>query len=117
MENIKAIEISHSRPPFLHPSALVLSNHLLLEYEEVLKRNAAMLALTQEEVDRFPNAICRAADRFQLPTPQTPLLRLAETSRARLITTHNIRHLRPARAHGVTVLPPREFLRIFSAHP
>ena len=30
---------------------LVLSNHLLLEYEEVLKRNAGALALTHEEID------------------------------------------------------------------
>ena len=105
---------------------LVLSNHLLLEYEEVLKRNAGALALTHEEVDRFLNAICQSAECFQLPAAQPPrlpdaddepLLRLAETSGARLITTHNLRHLRPATAHGVTVLPPREFLRILSAQP
>ena len=102
---------------------LVLSNHLLLECEEVLKRNAAALALTHEEVDRYLNAICRAADCFQLPATQPPrlpdaddepLLRLAETSGARLITTHNLRHFRPAAAYGVAVLPPREFLRILS---
>lgn len=65
-------------------------------------------------------------DCFQLPAPQPPrlpdaddepLLRLAETSGARLITTHNLRHLRPAKEHGVTVLPPREFLRILPAQP
>jgi predicted nucleic acid-binding protein len=104
----------------------VLSNHLLLEYEEVLKRNAAMLALSYDDVDRFLNAICLAADCFQIPAAQPPrlpdaddepLLRLAETSGARLITTHNIRHFAPAAAHGVTVLPPREFLRILSAQP
>ena len=75
---------------------LVLSNRLLLEYEEVLKRNAGALALTHEEVDRFLNAICQSAECFQLPAAQPPglpdaddepLLRLAETSGARLITT------------------------------
>ena len=105
---------------------LVLSNHLLLEYEEVLKRNAVLLALTHEEVDRLLNAICQTADCFQLPVAQPPhlpdaddepLLRLAETSGSRLITTHNLRHFRPAKEHGVTVLPPREFLRILSAQP
>jgi putative PIN family toxin of toxin-antitoxin system len=105
---------------------LVLSNHLLLEYEEVLKRNAGALSLTQEEVDRFLNAICQAADCVQLPAMRPrglpdaddePLLQLAESSGARLITTHNLRHLRPATAYGVTVLPPREFLRILSAQP
>ena len=41
-----------------------------------------------------------------------PLLRLAEASGARLITTHNFRHLRAASMHGVTALQPREFLRM-----
>ena len=104
----------------------MLSNHLLLEYEEVLKRNATVIALTHDEVDRFLNAICKGADCFQLPAVQLPrlpdaddepLLRLAETSAARLITTHHLRHLRPAKEHGVTVLPPREFLRILAAQP
>ena len=105
---------------------LVLSNHLLLEYEEVLKRNAATLGLTFAEVDAYLNAICQAADCIALAAPQPPrlpdpddepLLRLAEASGARLITTHNLRHLRPAKEHGVAVLPPRDFLRILSAPP
>ena len=105
---------------------LVLSNHLLLESEEVLKRNAAAIGLTLDEVDLFLNAICQAADCMELPTPQNPrlpdpddepLLRLAEASGARLISTHNLRHLRPAAAHGVTVLPPREFLTIIRTQP
>ena len=105
---------------------LVLSNHLLLEYEEVLKRNAAVLGLTLAEVDLYLNSICQAADCFTLAAPQPPrlpdpddepLLRLAEASGARLITTHNLRHVRAAAAHGITVLPPREFLRMLSAQP
>jgi predicted nucleic acid-binding protein len=91
---------------------LVLSNHLLLEYEEILKRNASALELTHEEVDRFLNSICQAADCIELPAAQPPrlsdaddepLLRLAEASGARLVSTHNLRHLAPARAHGVAV--------------
>jgi putative PIN family toxin of toxin-antitoxin system len=105
---------------------LALSNHLLLEYEEVLKRNAAMLALTHGDVDRFLNAICQAADCYQLPAAQLPrlldpddepLLRLAEASGARLIATHNLRHLRAASAYGVAVLLPRELLRMLTAQP
>jgi putative PIN family toxin of toxin-antitoxin system len=100
---------------------LVLSNHLLFEYEEVLKRNATAIGLTHEEVDHFLNAICQAADCFELAAAQPPrlpdaddepLLRLAEASGARLISTHNLRHLASATAHGVAVLPPGEFLRI-----
>jgi len=105
---------------------LVLSNHLLLEYEEVLKRNAAASGLTLNEVDLYLSAICQAADCVARTAPQPsrlsdpddePLLRLAETSGARLITTHNLRHIGPAAAHGVTVLPPRDFLRILTTHP
>ena len=105
---------------------LVLSNHLLLEYEEVLKRNAAVLGLTLAEVDLYLNSICQAADCFALAAPQPPrlpdpddepLLRLAGASGARLITTHNLRHVRAAAAHGIAVLPPREFLRMLSAQP
>ena len=40
------------------------------------------------------------------------LLRLAEASGARFITTRNLRYLAPTFAQGVTVWPPREFLRI-----
>jgi predicted nucleic acid-binding protein len=89
---------------------LVLSNHLLLEYEEVLKRNAVTLGLTLAEVDLYLNAICQAANCIALPTPQPPrlpdpddepLLRLAEASDARLIATHNLRHVRAANAYGL----------------
>ena len=74
----------------------------------------------------YLNSICQAADCFALAAPQPPrlpdlddepLLRFAEVSGARLITTHNLRHVRAAAAHGITVLPPREFLRMLSAQP
>lgn len=54
---------------------------------------------------------------FLSPEKWTAYARLAETSAARFITTHDLRHLRPAKEHGVTVLPPREFLRILAAQP
>ena len=103
---------------------LILSNHVLLEYEEVLKRNAVKIGLTFDEVDLYLNAICQAAECFQLASPHPPrlsdpddepLLRLAEASGARLITTHNLRHLRAASAYGITILSPGEFLRIICA--
>ena len=105
---------------------LILSNHLLLEYEEVLKRNVTALGMTFDDVDRYLNTISKAADCVELPAPQTPrlldpddepLLRLAEASGARLITTHNLRHLRPASAHGIAVLLPRDFLHIITTQP
>ncbi|MEO6786289.1 MAG: hypothetical protein ABI318_09175 [Chthoniobacteraceae bacterium] len=38
-----------------------------------------------------------------------PLVQLAYDSGARRIAMHNLRHLIPARAIGIAVLPPREF--------
>jgi predicted nucleic acid-binding protein len=41
-----------------------------------------------------------------------PLVQLAYDSVAKRIITHNLRHLAPARALGIDVLPPRDFMRI-----
>ena len=35
----------------------VLSNHLVYEYEEVLKRNAAVLGLSLSDIDQILNAL------------------------------------------------------------
>lgn len=42
----------------------VLSNHLLYEYEEILKRQAPELNLTLEDVDQLLNAICALGGRM-----------------------------------------------------
>lgn len=100
---------------------LALSNHLILEYEEVLQRNAPHLGLGFHDVDALLNSLCLEANCVTLPQPRPPrvsdaddepLVLLAEASGARLITTHNARHLRPAAAHGILVLLPKEFLTI-----
>ena len=41
---------------------LVLSNTVLAEYEEVLKREASSLGLALPEIDRFPDALCLLAE-------------------------------------------------------
>lgn len=77
-------------------------------------------------MDRFLNGIDQAAHCIELPEAQPPrlpdaddrlLVRLAEASGARLIIINNLRHLAPARAHGVAVLPPGDFLRILPPEP
>lgn len=102
----------------------VLSNHLLFEYEEVLKRNASELGLSLADVDELLNAVCARAEEWTLPPDwqpvladpdDEPLVQLAEQSGARLIVTHNTGHLQPARQCGIQVLPPREFLAILRA--
>jgi putative PIN family toxin of toxin-antitoxin system len=101
----------------------VLSNHLLYEYEEVLKRHASELRLSLADVDEILNAVSAKAEEWTLPPDwhpiladpdDEPLVQLAEESGAKLIVTHNIGHLQPATQHGIRVLPPREFLAIIA---
>ena len=96
----------------------VLSNHLVHEYEEILKLHAAELGFTLADVDTLLDAICARAEEWQLAPGWLPILRdpddepldqHAYESTARRIITHNLRHLTPARALGIEVLPPREF--------
>ena len=97
----------------------VVSNHLIHEYEEVLKRNADELGLSLADVDELLNAICARAEEWPLQPGWQPVLadaddepleQLAYESRAGRIVSHNVRHLRPAAALAVDVLKPREFL-------
>ena len=99
----------------------VLSNHLTYEYEEVLKRDAAALSLSLADIDDLLNAICARGEEWSLthnwePILQDPddepLVQLAQESGARVIITHNTRHLQPAVALGIQLLKPMEFLFI-----
>jgi len=96
----------------------VVSGHLVHEYEEILKRHAADLGLSLDEIDALLDALCARADEWQLargwhpilPDPDDePLAQLAYDSGGRSIITHNLRHFKPARRIGIAVLPPREF--------
>lgn len=97
----------------------VLSNHLIYEYEEILKREAAGLSLSLDDVDQILNALCARGEEWPLthnwepvlPDPDDePLVQLAQESGALVIVTHNTRHLQPAAKLGIQVLKPREFL-------
>lgn len=101
----------------------VLSNHLLHEYEEILKAHAAELAVSLADIDTLLDAICARAEEWQLTAgwlpiladpDDEPLVQLAYDSAARRIVTYNVRHLAPARALGIEVLLPREFAAMIS---
>jgi len=96
----------------------VVSNHLIHEYEEVLKSHAAELGLSFSDIDTILDAICARAEEYSLDPgwlpiltdpDDEPLVQLAYDSAARRIVTHNIRHLAPARELGIEILPPRDF--------
>ena len=98
---------------------MLLSNHLLFEYEEVAKRYAAEMGLTLGDIDTVLDAICTAAEQHQLkpewqprlPDPDDePLLQLAVEAGGDCVITRNIRHLKPAENFGILILTPAEFL-------
>jgi putative PIN family toxin of toxin-antitoxin system len=100
---------------------MVLSNTLLTEYEEVIRREADLLNLTDERINRLLDALSALAERRQLLETWTPvltdpddeaLLHLAFEAKADYLVSHNIRHLLPAKKLGVKVLAPRDFLAI-----
>jgi len=101
----------------------VLSNHLLHEYEEILKAHAVELSLSLADIDVLLDAICARAEEWSLipgwipvlsDFDDEPLVQLAYDSASRRIVTHNLRHLAPARALGVEVLRPGEFKTMLS---
>jgi len=101
----------------------VISNHLLFEYVEVLGRQGQFLELSLGEISELLDAVCARAETWPLFHEWTPILmdaddeplvQLAVESKACKIVSHNIRHLQPARALGVELLKPRDFLAILS---
>ena len=100
---------------------VVLSNHLVHEYEEILKNRRGDLGLSLEDVDELLNAVCARGEEWQLAhawepvladPDDEPLVQLAIESHANRIVSHNIRHLLPARALGIDLLQPAAFLAI-----
>lgn len=102
---------------------LLLSVALMLEYEEVLKRDdlRAQSHLTVEEIDVLLDMLAAVGTPYtpffqwrpQLPDPDDEmLLELAVNGRAEAIVTVNTRDFLPAaQTFGVEVLRPGEFLR------
>lgn len=97
----------------------MLSNHLVYEYEEVLKRNAAELGLSLADVDEILNAVCARGEEWRLSSAWQPILsdvddepiaQLAVESACLRVISHNIRHLQPATGLGVELLQPGQFL-------
>ena len=97
----------------------VISNHLLYEYEEIMKRDASRLGLSLDDVDEVLNAVCARAELWPLShewqpvltdADDEPLVQLAVESGALRIVTHNVRHLQPSIGLGIELLKPRDFL-------
>jgi putative PIN family toxin of toxin-antitoxin system len=98
---------------------LVLSNTVVTEYEEVLKRGAGTAFLKGADVDKLLDALCVLAERRQLSENWIPLLHdpddealahLAAEAKVDCLVTFNIRHLAPLRKTGILVMTAGEFL-------
>ncbi len=95
---------------------IVLSTPLLFEYEDVLKRNQAVLSLRDTEVDVVLDNLCALAD-FQvvyfswrpcLPDANDDMvLELAVAAQVTGIVSFNAKDFRPASRFGIEVITPR----------
>jgi len=100
----------------------ILSNHLLMEYQEKLLEMVGSLVATAAEVDGMLTVICAHAEEWQLrpdwhpvlahDPDDEPLAQLAHESGANAVVTHNVRHLLQAEGLGIKILRPRDFLLI-----
>ena len=98
---------------------LVLSTPLLFEYEDVLRRHQAVLALSDDEISAVLDNLCAQAS-FQpvyflwrpcLPDAKDDMvLELAVAAGGVPIVTFNARDFGPAARFGVNVISPKTLL-------
>ena len=100
--------------------APLISVPLILEYEEVGKREAQRLKIPERVVEAIIHAFCFIGHQTHvhfrlrpfLPDPNDEfILELAAAGRADAIVTHNVRHFPGIEKFGIQALTPREFLR------
>lgn len=99
---------------------IALSVPLVLEYEDVLKREAETLGILGEDVDILVQYWCSVAHLQEIhflwrPVLKDPkddhVLELAVAAGSRWIVTHNTRDFALSGAWGVDAIRPGEFLR------
>ena len=98
---------------------MVISTTLLFEYEDILKRNKAVLGLSDREIEKLLDYFCLQSEhqkihflwRPYLPDPKDDhLLELAVAAGTKLIVTHNTRDFKCVRKFGIRTLTPRELM-------
>ncbi len=98
---------------------MVISTTLLFEYEDILKRNQAVLGLSEHEIEKLLDYFCLQSDhqkiyflwRPRLPDPKDDhLLELAIASGAKLIVTHNTKDFKGAETFGIKAITPKELM-------
>lgn len=98
-----------------------ISVPVVLEYEEVLKRQSRVLGLTHADVTDFVDYLCAVGNHREIfflwrPILSDPeddmILELAVESNSEYIITFNLRDFEGVGAFGIKVVTPRDFLRI-----
>lgn len=104
----------------------ILSVPLVLEYEEVLKRQHRVLRLKLDEIDRLLDDLCRLGEWHLVyflwrPTLRDPrdelVLEVAVAARCTEIVTHNVRDFAGSEAFGVAAIRPKEWLTKLGGSP
>jgi len=98
-----------------------MSTTLLLEYEDILRRNQQELKLSDRAVDSLLNSLCALSDHQKiwflwrpcLPDPKDDhVLELAVAAGTEWIASHNIRHFAEAKQFGFNALTPKQLLEV-----
>jgi len=98
-----------------------ISVPLILEYEDVLKRNLAHLTLSNADIDELVDYLCKIGEKRKIYYLWRPVLKdvkddfileLAVESDSDYIITYNIKDFKGAEKFGIKVITPKEFLRI-----
>jgi predicted nucleic acid-binding protein len=105
---------------------LAVSVPLVVEYEDVLVRQAAVTGLLAKDVEHLLDYICSVAKRqsiFFLWRPLSPdpkddmVAEVAVAAGCEAIVTHNIKDFGPIRNFGIALLTPGQFLGKIGAPP
>lgn len=100
---------------------LHVSNTLLFEYDEVLRREQTACGLAEGQISDLLDGFCRLGVKHYVsflwrPSARDPdddfLVDLAVAARATHLITYNVRDLTAALRFGINVVTPAEFLGI-----
>jgi predicted nucleic acid-binding protein len=103
---------------------LLLSNTVATEYEEILLREASVLGISLDETSDLLDDFCALAELCNVSGSWEPLLsdpddeafaQLAFETTADCLITHNSFHFEPAKARGIRIVTPKEFLAMVRA--
>ena len=119
---------SHRLVELIGGSEFVLnvSVPLVVEYEDVAKRQARALGLSHQDVDDVLDYLCSVAELREIYFLWRPILRdprddmvleLAVEAACDFIVTHNGRDFGGSDKFGIQVVSPREFLQRIGALP